>query len=155
VFDIDVLAGLIGGWRKDFFAASKLPGGTGALALRHCARGRTWSFHNWSQATTKVRASMKSPRRPVPTTSRLPYWWTKIHQLRLREKRPANEIEARVQTILEDPSSNVVERIGQHLAQHLANRPQAIQIDTTGLDEDETYALLLRALDDNCGPADG
>lgn len=153
VLDIDVLAGLIGGWRNDFFAASKTARGHGqALALRHLREGQDVvlpqlvTSHDQGPGFDEVAQAAGADYIEVALLVD-----DESHQRRLREKRPANDIEARIQTILEDPSSNLVQRIAEHLASH----PQAIQIDTTGLDEDETYALLLRILDDNDGAANG
>lgn len=77
------------------------------------------------------------------------------HLQRLREKRPVKEVEARIQDLLVDPDSDLVERTREHFARYLADRPQAIGLDTTGLTEDETYALLLDTIDQAAGPSRG
>ena len=68
------------------------------------------------------------------------------HVRRLRGKQPTNEIEARIQTWLEDPDSDLIDRIRQHLNEYLAERPHAIRLNTTGLGEDASYERLLDAL---------
>ena len=68
------------------------------------------------------------------------------HLRRLRGKQPTNDVEASIQTSLEDPESDLVDRVRQHLAEYLDGRPGTIRLDTTGLDEDATYARLLAVL---------
>ena len=68
------------------------------------------------------------------------------HLQRLRGKEPISEIEACTQSLLEDPESDLVDRFRQHLAEYLAERPQTIRLDTTGLGPDASYARLLEVL---------
>ena len=46
-----------------------------------------------------------------------------------------------------DPASDLVDKIRGHLSEHLAKRPGAIRLDTTGLGEDTTYQRLLSVLE--------
>jgi hypothetical protein len=68
------------------------------------------------------------------------------HVRRLHDKQPSTAVEARIQSLLEDPASDLVDRIRQHLSEYLADRPQTIRLDTTGLDEEASYARLLDVL---------
>ena len=54
--------------------------------------------------------------------------------------------EAGVQTALEDPESDLVDRIRRHLHEYLARRPQTIRLDTTWVGVEATYQRLLQAL---------
>jgi hypothetical protein len=67
------------------------------------------------------------------------------HTRRLREKEPAFDVEARIQSVLE--TSDLVERIRGHLAEYLDGRPDTIQLDTTGQTIDQTYVRLIKLLD--------
>lgn len=67
------------------------------------------------------------------------------HARRLREKKPASDVEARIQSSLE--ASDLVERIRGHLAEYLHGRPDTILLDTTGLTIDQTYVRLMDLLD--------
>jgi hypothetical protein len=69
------------------------------------------------------------------------------HFRRLRGKQPTNEVETQIQTWLEDPDSDLVDRIRQHLDEYLAERPHTIRLDTTGLGEDASYERLLGVLE--------
>jgi hypothetical protein len=68
------------------------------------------------------------------------------HLERLHGKQPTIEIEARIQTRLEDPDSDLVERIRRHLAEYLTDR--TIRLNTTGPGPEASSARLLYAL---CG----
>lgn len=65
---------------------------------------------------------------------------------RIGAKRPTGAVEERIQKMVADPNSDLVDRIRDHLAQHLSQRPHAIRIDTTGLTEDGTYHRLREVL---------
>lgn len=67
------------------------------------------------------------------------------HVRRLREKEPASEVEANIQSTLE--TGDQVQRIRGHLAEYLDGRPDTIRLDTTGLSVDQTYTQLLELLD--------
>ena len=149
VLDIDVLAGLIGGWREDFFGTVRTARGHGrALAQRHLSQGgdvvlpqlvtshdRDLGFDDVAQAAgahyleVVLDADQETLRR------------------RLHRKLPTTDVETHIQALLTDPDGDLVDRTRNHLAEYLADRPEAVRLDTTDLDEDEAYALLLRVID--------
>jgi hypothetical protein len=150
VLDLDVLAGLVGGWRLDFFGALNVARGHGrALALEHLRQGhdvvlpQLVTSHDQGPGFDEVAEAAGADYIEVALMVD-----DESHVRRLREKRPSNEIEARIQAVLEDPNTGLVGRIRLHLDQHLTSRAQAVRLDTTGLDEDETYARLLAVLAD-------
>lgn len=149
VLDIDVIAGLIGGWREDFFSVLRIARGHGrALALRHLSEGRNVilpqlvTSHDrdlgFDDIAQQAGADYIEVVLMVDDAS---------HQQRLREKQPTSEVESAIQALLTDPESDLVERVGRHLAEYLAHRPHAVRLDTTGMTEHDTYALLTRVLD--------
>ena len=151
VLDLDVLTGLIGGWRSDFLAALEIARGHGReLATRHLQGGYdvilpqlVTSFDRgpdpaFEAAAGSVGATYIQVALLVDDEAQL---------LRLRGKRPASDVEARIQTMLEDPGSDMVDRIRRHLGEYLARRPHAIRLHTTGLDEEATYRRLVDTLD--------
>jgi hypothetical protein len=66
------------------------------------------------------------------------------HQRYTREKKPASDVEARIQSGLE--TSHLLERIRGHLGEYLHGRPDTIQLDITGLTIDQTYLRLMNLL---------
>lgn len=157
VLDIDVLAGLIGGWREDFFSVLLTARGHGrALAERHLREGHDVVLPQ--QVTSHDRGLGFDEVAQAAGASYIEVALgvdDEAHLQRLREKRPVNEVEARIQEFLDDPESDLVERTRKHFARYLADRPRAIRLDTTGLTEDETYALLLNTIDHVPGPSTG
>lgn len=155
--DVDVIAGLIGGWRDDFDTAFAVARGHGrALATRHLGEGydvvlpQLVTSHDrgpgFEEAARDAGASYVEVALMVDDEA---------HLQRLSGKAPGNDIEARVQALLEDPAGDLVDRIRGHLAEYLADRPQTIRLDTTGLGEDASYELLLEALDAASVPVTG
>ncbi len=147
--DLDVLAGLIGGWRDDFFTALGMARPHGwAMATRHLRDGydvvipQLVTSHDRGPGMQKV--AHRAGARYVEVALLVD---DDEHLRRLRGKQPTNDVEARIQTTLEDPDSDLVSRIRQHLAEYLADRPETIRIDTTGLGVDASYARLLHALE--------
>lgn len=154
VLDIDVIAGLIGGWREDFFSVLRIARGHGrALALRHLSEGRDVvlpqliTSHDrdlgFDDVAHQAAAEYIEVALMVDDVS---------HEQRLRGKQPTSEVEATIQTLLTDPQSDLVERVGRNLAEYLAQRPRAVRLDTSGLTEDDTYVLLMRVLDETGAP---
>ncbi|KQW47949.1 hypothetical protein ASC77_16220 [Nocardioides sp. Root1257] len=153
VLDLDDLAGLVDGWRDDFSAALDVARGQARdLALRHLRSGHDVVL---PQLVTVHDRDPDAALAGVAAAADATYVEVALlvdvaeHLRRLHDKRPATEVEARVQQALVDPGSDLVERIRRHLDEHLSQRPHTIRIDTTGLDEDATYALLLEALEDS------
>lgn len=148
--DLDVLVGLIGGWRNDFAAALSIARAhASALATRHLRDGHDVMV---PQLVT-IRdddpdAGLEDAAHAVDAT----YIEVALlvdddaYEQRLHGKEATNQIEAQIQTWLEDPDSDLADRIRRHFAAYLADRPDAIRIDTTDLDEDATYARLAGAL---------
>ena len=148
LLDLDVLAGLVGGWREDFFSAWRMARSHGqSMATHHLREGcdvvipqLVTSFDRGpglEDAASEAAATYVEVALLVDDDE---------HLLRLRSKQPTSEVEKHIQTRLEDPDSDLVDRIRQHLAEYLAERPQTIRLDTTGLEEDASYARLLNAL---------
>lgn len=146
--DLDVLAGLIGGWREDFLTALGMARAHGqAIATRHLRDGYdvvipqlVTSFDRgpgFEEAAQEAGATYVEVALLVDDDE---------HRRRLFGKQPTNDVEQNIQTRLEDPDSDLICRIRQHLAEYLADRPHTIRLDTTGLGEDASYARLLKAL---------
>lgn len=147
--DLDVLTGLIGGWRDDFFTAHGVAREHGrALASRHLRDG-----HDVVLPQLVTRLDRGKHFEDVARDAGAAYVEVALlvdndEQLRrLHDKRPTDEVDARIHAMLTDPGSDLVERIRGHLIDYLADRQRTIRLDTTGLGEDESYAQLLRALD--------
>lgn len=72
------------------------------------------------------------------------------HWRRLLAKQPVTEVEAEIQRGLAesdvDGPGELVERIRGHLTAYLDGRPDAVRIDTTGADAEQTYRELLSRL---------
>ncbi|OLF07370.1 hypothetical protein BLA60_27780 [Actinophytocola xinjiangensis] len=151
VLDLDVLTGLIGGWREDFYVALETARGHGReLATRHLRHGhdvilpQLVTVHDrdpdpaFEAAARAVGASYVEVALTVDERE---------HRRRLHGKRPTNDVEDRIQAALADPDSDLFVRIRRHLDEYLARRPHAIRIDTTGVGENTSYQRLLDALD--------
>jgi hypothetical protein len=148
--DLDVLAGLVGGWKENFSAALEDARGHGrALATRHLRDGYDVVL---PQLVTSHDRDPDPGFEEAAGAAQATYVQVALlvdgedHLRRLQRKRPSNEVEARIQTALEDPGADLVDRIRRHLDEYLAERPEAIRVDTTGLDEDASYKRLLDAL---------
>ncbi|WP_243058053.1 ATP-binding protein [Nocardioides sp. SR21] len=151
MLDLDVLAGLIGGWQADFSAALEIARGHGReMAARHLRSGYDVVLPQL------VTVHDREPDPAFEETTRLAgatYVEVALlvddgeHHRRLSGKVPVTEVEAHVQAALEDANAGLVHKIRDHLAEYLAHRPRSIRIDTTGLGEDESYRRLLAALD--------
>lgn len=146
--DLDVLAGLIGGWRENFSTAWGIARAHGwALATAHLREGYDVVLPQLVTSYDRGGPEFEEAAREADAT----YIEVALlvddeeHLQRLRDKQPTNEIEIHIQTILEAPG-DLVDRIRQHLAEYLADRPHTIRLDTTGLGEDASYARFLHAL---------
>jgi hypothetical protein len=64
---------------------------------------------------------------------------------------PVGEVQAVLRTGLVDAGPDLVERIRKHLAEHLAGRPDALRVETTGIGEEEAYRRLLDVLGESRG----
>jgi hypothetical protein len=149
--DLDVLAGLIGGWKENFSAALEMARGHGReLAMRHLLGGYDVIF---PQLVTVHDRDPDAAFEDAACAADATYIEVALmvddheHLVRLRGKRPTNEVEARIQAMLEDPNADLVDRIRGHLDEYLARRPHTIRLDTTGIGEDASYVRLLNALD--------
>ena len=148
--DLDVLAGLIGGWREDFSAALELARGHGReLATRHLLAGydvilpQLVTSHDRDPDPAFEQAASRADATYIQVVLVVD---DREHLQRLRGSRPTTEVEARVQAALVSPESDLVDRIRRHLDEYLAERPQTLQVDTTGTGEDASYQRLLEAL---------
>ncbi|UPK74538.1 ATP-binding protein [Nocardioidaceae bacterium SCSIO 66511] len=144
--DLDVLAGLIGGWHDDFLGAlGKARQHGWAMAQRHLSDG-------YDVVVPQLVTSFDRAPGPEAIADAAGVSYVEVallvddeeHRHRLRNKQPANEVEGLIQSFLDD--GDLVGRIREHLAEYLAGRPETIRIETTGLDEDATYARLLDVL---------
>ena len=150
VLDLDVLAGLIGGWNVNFSAALEMARGHGReLAVQHLRTGHDVIFpqlvtvHDRDPDAALQEAARRADAAYIHIALMVDQ---DEHRHRLRSKRPTNEVEARIQAMLEDPDTDLVDRIRAHLEEYLAGRPDTILLDTTGLGEDASYVRLLNAL---------
>ncbi len=148
VLDLDVLVGLIGGWRENFSAALEVARDHGrTLATRHLRQGhdvilpQLVTSHDRSPGFEETVREAGAAYIEVALTVR-----DDEHYVRLLGKRPTSDVEAHIQARLEGPDSGLVDRIRGHLDEYLADRPQTIRIDTTGLGVDAAYEALLHAL---------
>jgi hypothetical protein len=150
VLDLDVLAGLIGGWQGDFSVALESARGHGReLAVRHLLSGydvvlpQLVTVHDEAPDPAFEEAACAAGATYVEVALLVD---DQEHLQRLHHKRPTTEVEERVQMALEDPESDLVDRIRGHLDEYLAQRPQTIRLDTTGLGEEASYQRLLEVL---------
>jgi predicted kinase len=146
--DLDVLAGLVGGWQGDFSGAYAIARGHGqALATRHLLEGYDVVVPQLVTSHDRGPGFEDAAREAGATYVEVALLVDdEEHRQRLHGKQPSTEVEARIQSMLEDPASDLVDRIRQHLAEYLAGRPQTVRLDTSGLGEDASYARLLDVL---------
>jgi predicted kinase len=146
--ELDVLAGLIGGWRENFPAALGIARERGrALATRHLREGYDVVLPQLVTSYDRAPGFEEAAREADATYVEVALLVDEEEHLqRLRGKQPTNDVEERIQTWLTDPDSDVVDRIRGHLAEYLADRPRTIRLDTTGIGEEESYARVLNAL---------
>lgn len=146
--DIDVIAGLIGGWRDDFFAALGLARAHGwAMADLHLHNG-------YDVVLPQLVTSFDRGPAPEDVAREAGATYVEValllddeeHDRRLSSKQPLNEVEARIQTSLQDPSGDLVLRIREQLTEYLAYRPDTLRLETTSLGEDATYNGILHLL---------
>lgn len=148
--DLDVLAGLIGGWRENFSAALELARGHGReVATRHLRAGydvvlpQLVTVHDRTPDPAFEEAAESAHATHVHVALMVD---DREHLRRLRGRPPGNDVQAHIQAALVDPDSDLVDRIRGHLSEYLARRPEAIRLDTTGLGEDATYQRLVSTL---------
>ena len=145
--EVDALVGQVDGWREDFSAAFLVARNHGvAVAKGHLRDGQDVVVpqlvtifdegNPFEVAATEVGARFVEVALLVDFDE---------HSRRLREKEPAFDVEARIQSGLE--TSDLVERIRGHLAEYLHGRPDTIRLDTTRLTIDQTYVRLMNLLD--------
>ena len=151
VLDLDVIAGLIGGWEENFSTTLEMARvHAREMATRHLRDGydvvlpQLVTVHDRAHDPSLEQAAQSADATYIEVALMIE---DQDHLLRLHGRRPSSDVQARVQAALVDPESDLVDRIGGHLSQHLADRPGAILLDTTGLDEDTTYQRLLSALE--------
>jgi predicted kinase len=144
--DVDVLVGQVDGWREDFSAAFRVATAHGlALARSHLQDGQDVVVpqlvtifdrgNPFEAAAAEVGARFVEVALLVDIEE---------HACRLREKKPASDVDAGIQSRLE--TSDLMEKIRGHLAEYLSGRPDTIRLDTTGLTIDQTYVRLLNLL---------
>ncbi|MFI6305311.1 AAA family ATPase [Amycolatopsis thailandensis] len=149
--DLDVLAGFIGGWKENFFAALEMARDHGReLALRHLRQGydvilpQLVTVHDRDPDPAFEAVALGAGATYIEVALVID---DRAYRQRLRGKRPVNDVEAHLQAMLEGPDSDLADRIRGHLDEYLTSRPRVIQLDTTGVGEDESYVRLLKALD--------
>lgn len=151
VLDLDVLAGLVGGWQDDFPASLETARDHGRdLATRHLRSGHDVVF---PQLVT-VHDEVPDPALVgAADAAGSPYVQVALlvdeaeHDARLQGKRPTTDVEAHVQSALVAPGTDLPARIRGHLAAYLELHPPEARIDTTGLDVAASYARLLATLE--------
>lgn len=141
-----MLVGQVDGWREDFSAAFRVATGRGlALAKSHLHGGHDVVVPQlvtiFDQVNPFEVAAAEVGARFVEVALLAEIG---EHTRRLRGKKPASDVEARIQSGLE--TSDLVEKIRGHLAEYLHGRPDTIQLDTTGLTIDQTYVRLMNLL---------
>jgi predicted kinase len=148
VLDIDVLVGLIGGWRHDFFGFLGVARSHGrALAGRHLSQGgdvvlpQLVTSHDRDLGFDEVARASGADYLEVVLDAA-----PGAQRGRLQQKRPLTDVDAHIQALLTDPESDLGDRTQRHLAEYLADRPNAVRLDTTDLTEEQAYALLLRTI---------
>jgi len=151
VLDLDVLAGLVGGWRHDFSAGLEMARTLGSeMASRHLLDGHDVIY---PQLVTVHDRDPDASLEQVACAAGATYVHVALlvdereHRERLAAKRPLNEVEAQIHRALEDPAAGLVDKIRGHLDAYLASRPDTIRLDTTGLGEEESYLRLHAALE--------
>ncbi|HEY3954087.1 MAG TPA: AAA family ATPase [Streptosporangiaceae bacterium] len=144
--DVDVLVGQVDGWREGFSAAFRVATTRClALAKSHLRGGQDVvvpqlvTIFNEGNPFEAAAAEVGAKFIEVALLADVDE-----HTRRLREKKPAFDVDARIQSTLE--TSDLVERIRGHLAEYLHGRPDTIQLDTTGLAIDQTYVRLMNLL---------
>lgn len=146
--DIDVLVGLVGGWRTNFSAACALARAHGlALASHHLREGHDVVVPQlvtaFDQDRRFERAAADAGARYVEVALLVDL---AENSRRLREKEPLSDVEAAIQSSLD--TGDLPQRIRSHLAEYLEQRPGTIRLDTTGQSVEQTYARLLELLDE-------
>ena len=151
VLDLDVLAGLIGGWEKNFSGALEVARGHGReMAAQHLRDGydvvlpQLVTVHDRVHDPALEEAAQSADATYIEVALLID---DQDHLDRLHGRRPSSDVQARVQAALVDPDSDLVDKIRGHLSEHLSKRPGAIRLDTTGLGEDTTYQRLLSVLE--------
>jgi len=144
--DVDVLIGQVDGWREDFSAAFLVATARGlALAKSHLHDGQDVVVPQlvtiFDQGNPFEAAAAEAGARFVEVALLADI---DEHNRRLREKKPAFDVEASIQSGLE--TSDLMMRIRGHLAEYLHGRPDTIRLDTTGLTIDPTYVRLMNLL---------
>jgi hypothetical protein len=145
--DVDVLVGQVDGWREDFSAAF-LVATTHGLAV---AKSHLQDGHDVVVPQLVTIFDPGNPFEAAATEAGARFIEIVLlvgideHTRRLREKKPAFDVDARIQSGLE--TGDLLERIRGHLAEYLHGRPDTIQLDTTGLTIDQAYVRLVHLLD--------
>ena len=145
--EVDALIGQVDGWREDFSAAFLVACTRGlALAKSHLHDGQDVvvpqlvTIYDQGNPFEAAAADVGARFVEVALLADIDE-----HTRRLREKEPASDVEAWIQSSLE--AGDLVDRIRGHLAEYLRGRPDTILLDTTGLTVDQTYVRLMNLLD--------
>lgn len=145
--EIDVLVGQVDGWREDWSAAFL------AATTYGLARAKS-HLHGGQDVVVGQLVTILDQGNPFEAAAaEVGAWFVEValladideHTRRLRDKKPAFDVEAAIQSRLE--TSDLMEKIRGHLAEYLRGRPDTIQLDTTGLTIDQTFVRLIDLLD--------
>lgn len=151
MLDLDVLVGLVGGWEENFQSALEVARDLGRdMAIRHLRSGNDVVLPQLVTSYDRVPdPAFEMAARSIGATY--------VHVVllvderenlrRLRGKRPDTEVEARIQAALEARSSDLLATIRNDLNGYLDGHPPTIQLDMTGVAEEESYRRLVAALD--------
>lgn len=146
--DVDVLVGLVGGWREDFpsaFAVAREH--AKLLGVSHLAQGHdvvlpqlitTFDPRPWAD---DIAAAAGADYVEVALLA-----GSEVARDRVAGKHPEHEVDAHIQRAITASDGVLLDRIAGHFEAYLADRPYTIRIDTTELGPDETYARFLSAL---------
>src|SRR3954454_14455376 len=124
VLDLDVLAGLVGGWQGGLSTALGGARGHGReMAVRHLRSGydvvlpQLVTVHDRDPDASLAGAAAAAGAPHVQVALVVD---EHEQRSRLRGKRPDTDVEARVQRGLSDPRSDLVDRIRRHLDEYLS-----------------------------------
>ncbi|WP_460573115.1 AAA family ATPase [Humibacter soli] len=146
--DVDVLAGLIGGWQDDFFAALPVAKDHAiAMGVRHLERGAdvvlpqlitSYDGSPWADTIAEQAGAdyLEIALLADPAS----------HLRRLGAREAENPVDAHIQRALAEPDGELMEHIRADLDEYLADRPNTILIDTSSLDAEQTYQRIVAVI---------
>lgn len=147
--DTDHVVSLIGGWRANFWATLPIARRLAiAMAETHLRSGFSVVMPQLATRVDEVSGFEAAARAAGASYVEIALTATTSHALERYAARSTTDGPARdIDTIITDTGGlDLVERVHGHLAAYLTQRPRCLVIDTGHLDEDQTYAAVVRAL---------